>query len=127
MLAASLALSTFLPANLVAAEETAPAEENVTADKTNESILNYLEGEDYIFAAERIPTNRWDTPANVHVITAEEIENNHYQSVGEALSHVNGVLIPDNMGMDDGGQIRLNGFSRVLLLVDGRRMINDES
>ena len=56
-------------------------------------VIDYLELEDYLFAAERIPTNRWDTPANVIVITAQEIEDNHYQDIAESLSHVNGVVV----------------------------------
>ena len=120
LLAASLALTTFLPATLTFAAE---ADTAVEAE-TNVDYLNYLELEDYFFAAERIPTNKWDTPANVHVITAEEIEANHYQSVGEALSHVNGVIV-SNLGMVLTPTIEMNGTDRVLLLLDGRRMISN--
>ena len=117
LLAVTLALTTFLSASLTFAEEK-PTIEN---EKSNESILNYLEGEDYIFTAERIPTNRWDTPANVHVITAEEIEKNNWQSVDEALSHVNGVTIQAN------NAVMLNGNPNVVVLIDGQRLDNDDS
>ena len=43
--------------------------------------------DDTVVTAERIPTSKMDTPANVTVITAQEIEDNHYQSVGEAIGH----------------------------------------
>ncbi len=68
LLAASLALTTLLPANPTFAEEV--------------------------------------TPANVTVITAREIEDNHYQSVNEALSHVNGLFT--------GNAIQMNGGNSVL-------------
>ena len=69
---------------------------------------------DHFVTAERIPTSRWDTPANVTVITAKEIADNHYQSIAEAVNHVNGVF-----ALMDG--IALNGTNRTLILVDGRR------
>ena len=91
-------------------EEVAAPEETAVEAETNVDYLNYLELEDFIISAERIPTNKWDTPANITVITAQEIEENHYVSVGEALSHVNGWVA---------GQ--MTGGDRVLTLIDGRR------
>lgn len=96
------------PAGTVSAEE--------VKDNSNIDIKNYLENEDYIFTAERIPTNRWETPANVHVITAQEIEENHYHSVLEAVQQVTGIVV--------GGGTRMNGSNRVLMLVDGRRWMD---
>ncbi len=132
LLAASLALTTLLPANLTFAEEVTPAEEvaapveKVAAPdetavdaETNVDYLNYLELEDFLITAERIPTNKWETPANVTVITAREIEENHYQSIDEALSHVNGVVVSSSY-------IQMNGGSRVLVLVDGRRWFDPQ-
>ena len=139
LLAVSLALTTFLPATPtfaaeepVQAEEVAAPTEEVSASKeevanpdetaveaeTNVDYLNYLELEDFIISAERIPTNKWDTPANVAVITSQEIEDNHYQSIGEALSHVNGLFI--------GNGIFMNGGNRVLVLIDGHRRIDPQ-
>ncbi len=81
--------------------------------------------DDVIVTAERVPTSRMDTPANVSVITAEEIEANHYTSVSEALEHVNGVFISNgNAGNDT--EVRLNGDERVVIMVDGRRINNDQ-
>ena len=45
--------------------------------QTNKDTLNYMELVDSFVTAERIPTSRWETPANVQVITAQEIEDNH--------------------------------------------------
>lgn len=121
LLSATIAFSSFLPYSLVYAAE-GTIEEN--SGKSNESILNWLESEDYIFTAERIPTNRWDTPANVYVITAEEIEKNNWQSVEEALSHINGVVITRMFGSKP--SIMLNGSWNVATLIDGQRLDNDD-
>ena len=69
---------------------------------------------DHFVTAERIPTRRWDTPSNVIIITSPEIEANHYQSIAEAVNHVNGVF-----ALMDG--FALSGTNRTLVLVDGRR------
>ena len=90
--------------------------------ESNEDIIGYLElTDDFVFSAERIPTNKWDTPANVTVITAEEIEANHYQTVAEILSHVNGVWI-NGIGRAEGSYAPMHTGNRVLLLVDGHRI-----
>ncbi|MBR1420048.1 MAG: TonB-dependent receptor [Selenomonadaceae bacterium] len=94
---------------------------DVESRESNEDFLNYLELIDNFVTAERIPTNRWDTPANVTVITSQEIEDNHYQTVAEALSHVNGVVIGGSDGVTTSGYITMNVGQSVLLLIDGHR------
>ncbi len=81
--------------------------------------------DEVIITAERVPTSRMDTPANVSVITAEEIEANHYGSVAEALEHVNGVFISGG-NTSNNEEIRINGDERVVIMVDGRRINNDQ-
>ncbi len=81
--------------------------------------------DDVVVTASRIPTGRMDTPANTTVITAAEIEDNHYSNVAEALSHVNGVIISNGASGND-TVVRLNGDERVVILVDGRRINNDQ-
>jgi vitamin B12 transporter len=81
--------------------------------------------DDVIVTAERVPTSRMDTPANVSVITAEEIEANHYGSVAEALEHVNGVFVSGG-GSSNNEEVRINGDERVVIMVDGRRINNDQ-
>ena len=88
--------------------------ESVTLGEETEGSSSEFELLDHFVTAERIPTSRWDTPANVSVITAKEIEDNHYQSIAEAVNHVNGVF-----SLID--SIALNGTDRTLILVDGRR------
>ena len=105
------------------ATEPEPAEETKASQETQEKAADSYVLEDIVVTAERIPTKKMDTPANVSVITAEEIEDNHYADVAEALSHVNGVVV-SRQGSFDG--VLLNGDERVVVLVDGRRMNNDQ-
>lgn len=79
--------------------------------------MQYGELVDYFVTAEKIPTHRMDTPANVTVITAADIEANHYQDIYEALNHVNGVVA--TAGYNDA--VYLNGDDRVVILIDGHR------
>ena len=82
--------------------------------------------EDTVVTAERIPTSKMDTPANVTVITAQEIEDNHYQSVGEAIGHVNGVFVMGQGGNGNDEIARINGDERVVVMIDGQRLNNDQ-
>ena len=49
--------------------------------------------DEIVVTAERMPTKLMDTPANISVVTAEDIAANHYNNVPEALTHVNGVVV----------------------------------
>jgi len=139
--AALLACGMIFPAPVTLAaeevQESAPTSEGVViaeisdgekvlpAAETNKDTLNYMELVDSFVTAERIPSSRWDTPATVYVITSQEIEDNHYQDLAEALSHVNGV-VGINYGSNYSG-VLLNGNERVLLLIDGRRANNSQT
>ena len=80
---------------------------------------------DVVVTAERMPSSRMSTPADVTVITAQQIEDNHYSDVGEALQHVTGVIV--NNGSTGGEQqVILNGDQRVVIMVDGQRINNDQ-
>ncbi len=81
--------------------------------------------EEVVVTAERIPSKKLSTPANVTVITAEKIADNNYQTLDEVLNDVNGVFVT---GMGSGTQhiVRIQGDDRVVLMVDGRRMNNDQ-
>lgn len=99
----------------------AEAENSNAAD----TAVDVYELEDTVVTAERMPTKKMETPANTAVITAKEIEDNHYQSVDEAIGHVNGVSI---MRMAGGlrSYVRINGDDRVVLLVDGQKLNDDQ-
>ena len=78
-----------------------------------------------VVTAERIPSKKMETPANAVIITAKEIEANHYQTAEEALQHVNGVVV-NTQSMGAQSLVHLNGDDRVVILVDGQRMNNDQ-
>ena len=108
--------------NAYAAEATETAEATATAEADKENIDEYSLS-DVVVTAERIPTERMDTPANISVITSKDIEANHYTDITEALSQVNGVIV-GHQGSYDG--ISLNGDERVVVMIDGRRLNNDQ-
>ena len=78
-----------------------------------------------VVTASRSETKKVDTPANITVITSEKLEEGNYADASEALRDVPGVNIlgsgakGTNMGQE---VILLNGDSRVLVLIDGRRV-----
>lgn len=80
---------------------------------------------DMVVTASRVPTQKVDTPADISVITKEEIADQNYASASDALRAIPGVNVlgsgakGSSMGQD---KILLNGDERVLVLVDGRRM-----
>lgn len=81
--------------------------------------------DDMVITASRVPTQKVDTPADISVITKEEIADQNYASASDALRAIPGVNVlgsgakGSSMGQD---KILLNGDERVLVLVDGRRM-----
>lgn len=78
-----------------------------------------------VVTAERMPSTRMSTPADVTVITAQQIEDNRYQTVGEALSNVNGVVVTNGNANGD-AEVIINGDQRVVVLLDGQRLNNDQ-
>lgn len=80
---------------------------------------------DVVVTAERMPSQRMSTPADVSVITGEQIEANHYQTVGEALANVNGVVVTNGNANGD-SEVIINGDQRVVVLLDGQRLNNDQ-
>ena len=118
-LMASLLSFLVLPHNIAAAEEITSeevdAEQLILPEREeNESSLDYLVLTDEFVTAERIPSERLNTPANVIVITAAQIEANHYKSIQEAISHINGAYFSQ-------AEWNLNGSTRLAVLVDGHR------
>lgn len=94
-------------------------------DRPADTAVDVYELEDTVVTAERMPTKKMETPANTAVITAKEIEDNHYQSVDEAIGHVNGVSIV-RMAGGLRSYVRINGDERVVLMVDGQRLNDDQ-
>ena len=97
------------------------------------SVLNFASAEEmqtfemdeFVVTASRVATSKVDTPANISVISAEEIADKNYSNVQEVLADTEGVNIlgGGSKGSINGeDQIMINGDTRVLVLVDGRRM-----
>ena len=66
--------------------------------------------------------------SNVHIITSEEIEAKHYNTLSEALNQISGVSFTRNGGLGTTTNIFMRGSSnnRLLILIDGVRT-NDPS
>jgi len=71
--------------------------------------------------ADRIGTFLGNTTANVSVITADEIRERGYRTLGEALKRVSGFSMASNGGPGQAGSLYLRGMKRgnVLILLDG--------
>ena len=91
----------------------------------NAADLQEFDLDTMVVTASRVETAKVDTPANVSVVTAEKIENRHYQNVAEALKDVPGASVIDTgIGVEE-KKVVLNGDERVLILVDGKRVSYD--
>jgi len=108
MLMAALICGSFSVLNVASAEE-----------------MQTFEMDEFVVTASRVATSKVDTPANISVISAEEIADKNYSNVQEVLADTAGVNIlgGGSKGSINGeDQIMINGDTRVLVLVDGRRM-----
>lgn len=101
---ASVAMSALWSVSFASAEEVKPQE--FTLDEV-------------VVTANRMENKLVNTPANVSVVTGEEIERRNYQSVTEAIKNVPGANVLGSAGSDE-QYITLNGDARVLIMIDGR-------
>ena len=95
----------------------------VEADKTKNKFGDTITEQSY-----------YRTGGDVKVITREEIEKRHYTDVTEAIKRIPGVAFqnPGYRGGEYGfnsynNSMSINGDSRVVILVDGRRVDNSTS
>ena len=86
------------------------------------SELQEFSLDEYVVTAARTETKLVDTPANISVVDAQTIEERHYQDVSEVLKDVPGANVLDKGNGVGEKTIVLNGDSRVVVLVDGRRV-----
>jgi len=87
--------------------------------------MQTFEMDEFVVTAARTETRLVDTPANISVVGAEQIEERKYQDIGEVLKDVDGVTVLDTGLGTKEKMIKLNGDDRVLILVDGRRVGTD--
>ena len=78
--------------------------------------------DEYVVTAARTETKLVDTPANITIVGADEIESRHYTNVAEVMRDVPGASVIDDGTGASQKIINLNGDDRVLVLVDGRRV-----
>lgn len=105
MLMAALICGSFSVLNVASAEE-----------------MQTFEMDEFVVTAARTETRLVDTPANISVVGAQQIEEKKYQDMGEVLKDVDGVTVLDTGVGTKEKMIKLNGDDRVLILVDGRRV-----
>ena len=87
--------------------------------------MQTFEMDEFVVTAARTETRLVDTPANISVVGAQQIEERKYQDMGEVLKDVDGVTVLDTGLGTKEKMIKLNGDDRVLILVDGRRVGTD--
>ena len=87
--------------------------------------MQTFEMDEFVVTAARTETRLVDTPANISVVGAQQIEEKKYQDMGEVLKDVDGVTVLDTGLGTKEKMIKLNGDDRVLILVDGRRVGTD--
>lgn len=86
--------------------------------------LNFYSLNEVVVTASRTPEKKIDTNADVAVVTAKEIEEKHFDDVGQAVKNVPGVFIYSHGASGQVGnsdQIYINGSPNVVVLVDGMR------
>lgn len=108
MLMAALICGSFSVLNVASAEE-----------------MQTFEMDEFVVTASRVATSKVDTPASISVITAEDMADKNYSNVQEVLADTPGVNIlgAGSKGSINGeDQIMINGDTRVLVLIDGRRV-----
>ena len=78
-----------------------------------------------VVTASRVPEKKIDSNADVSVVTAKEIETDHYDDVSEAVRHIPGVVVSNSSGNGQNyksNKLYINGSNKVVLLIDGVRM-----
>lgn len=93
------------------------------ATETVEQLKSYNLDEVVITATKR-EENLTDANANISVITKEDIERMHYNTIEEALRTVTGIQFLDyNLpGYYSMSKVRINGSDQVVVLIDGVRV-----
>lgn len=92
------------------------------AEPVHANELETFTLDEYVVTAARTETKLVDTPANITIVGADEIESRHYTNVAEVLKDVPGANVLDDGEGSYEKVVMLNGDARVAVLVDGRRV-----
>ena len=87
------------------------------AEATDEAMQSYVL-DDIVVTASRSETAISDVPADVTLITEEQIERGNYKSVSDALKGANINVVQKGFT----AYPVINGDSRVLVMVDGKKV-----
>ncbi|MCD8163609.1 MAG: TonB-dependent receptor plug domain-containing protein [Synergistaceae bacterium] len=77
-----------------------------------------------VVTASRIDERAFDAKADVRVITVEDIEENRFANIAEALSSLNGVTVNtygNGVGYENMQTLEINGSSQIVVVIDGIR------
>lgn len=78
--------------------------------------------EEVVITANRLKNQKVDTPADVTVITSQQISDRGYRTVTDAVEDVPGARVMQHGAKGFESLISLNGDQRVVIMVDGRRV-----
>lgn len=76
-----------------------------------------------VYSATKSEQSIKDVTSNVEVITKEEIEERHFNTVSEAINTLSGINVISNGGLGKSTSVFMRGFDtqRILVLIDGIR------
>ena len=99
-------------------EKTAAADTHASADTQPAVSAPYSKADAHSAVNQ---TGLMQAPAFTTVITAEEMEDNHYETVAEALTYAPGVTVTPGSVNTAHQVVRIDGDDRVAVFIDGRR------
>ena len=97
---------------------TAYAAPSASAEETTDESTQTYETDAIVITASRSETTISDVPADVTLISGEQIERGHYTSVSDALKGANINVVQKGFA----SYPVINGDSRVLVMVDGKKV-----
>lgn len=104
---------------------------NAEETKTEDKNLQTLSNEQFFITATRSERNISTLPANVSIITSEDIEKSTAQTLPDIFKHLTGVDVREQFGYFSSTTVDVRGFGEVaaantLIMVDGRRLNRDD-
>lgn len=81
--------------------------------------------EKLVVSATKVPTTMFNANANVNVVGRQEIENKHFNNIGEAIRNLPGVNVQNMGGSGEAyadNTLYINGSKNIVVLIDGVRI-----